>query len=53
MIKTRYPLRLVILSFLLPTVVCYGYNDDLRLRTSEWVSSFNWGKHYLLTYLKE
>jgi hypothetical protein len=52
MIKTRYPRRFVILSFLLPTAVCYGYNDDLRLRTSAGIA-WEMDKDWTLSYREE
>jgi hypothetical protein len=52
MIKTRYLLHFVILSFLLPTVVCYGYDEDLRLRTSAGIA-WEMNKDWTLTYREE
>jgi len=48
----RYLLRFVILSFLLPAVVCYGYNDDLQLRTSAGIA-WEMDKDWTLSYREE
>jgi hypothetical protein len=52
MVNIRRSLCFVILSFLLQSVVCYGVNEDLRLRTSAGIA-WEVDKDWTLSYREE
>jgi hypothetical protein len=51
-IKTRYRLLFVILSFLLRAVICYGYDDDWQLRTSAGIA-WEMNKDWTMSFREE